>query len=69
MYRDSHKAKGVRRLPLYLLDAIRLFEKSAFTRAAFGADVVASYAKLKMAEWDDFSRTMSEWERRNTLDA
>ena len=69
MYRDGHKVKGARRLPLYLLDAIRLFEKSGFTRAAFGADVVASYAKLKMAEWDDFSRTLSEWERRNTLDA
>ncbi|BBK45359.1 glutamine synthetase 3 [Allostella vacuolata] len=69
MYRDGHKVKGAKRLPLYLLDAIRLFEKSGFTRAAFGADVVASYAKLKMAEWDDFSRTLSEWERRNTLDA
>ncbi|WP_374447730.1 type III glutamate--ammonia ligase [Stella sp.] len=69
MYRDGHKVKGVRRLPLYLLDAIRLFEKSAFARAAFGPDVVASYARLKMAEWDDYARSVSEWERRATLDA
>ena len=68
MYRDGASVKGARKLPLYLLDAIRLFEKSAFTRAAFGAGFVDSYAKLKMAEWDDFSRTMTDWERRATLD-
>ncbi|MGE0716541.1 MAG: type III glutamate--ammonia ligase [Alphaproteobacteria bacterium] len=69
MYRDGHKVKGVRRLPLYLIDAIRLFEKSAFARGAFGADFVASYAKLKTAEWDDYARSLTDWERRNTLDA
>ncbi|MCC7273596.1 MAG: type III glutamate--ammonia ligase [Alphaproteobacteria bacterium] len=69
MYRDGHKVKGVRRLPLYLIDAIRLLEKSAFARAAFGAEFVASYARLKTAEWDDYARSLTEWERRNTLDA
>ena len=69
MYRDGHKVKGVRRLPLYLIDALRLFEKSAFTRAAFRPEFVASYARLKTAEWDDYARSLTEWERRNTLDA
>ena len=68
MYSEGHTAKGALRLPLNLLDAIRGFEKSDVLAQAFGAEFMAGYAKLKYAEWDRFSRHLSDWECRNTLD-
>ncbi len=68
MYEDAHKVRGAKQLPLNLLDAIRLTEKSTVLRDAFGADVIASYVKLKMQEWTAFKNHLSQWERENTLD-
>ncbi|SVC95923.1 uncharacterized protein METZ01_LOCUS348777, partial [marine metagenome] len=55
-------------LPLYLLDAIRLTEKSKMLRQSFGDQVVSSYVKLKQQEWDSYARHITEWERENALD-
>jgi glutamine synthetase len=68
MYTEGHKAKNVRRLPGNLLDALRLFEKNAVIRDGLGAAFVASYAKLKRAEWDRYAAHISPWEREHTLD-
>ena len=68
MYSESHLAKNVRQLPLNLLDAIRACQKSEVLAAAFGKEVVASYTKLKTAEWHDYCRHLTEWERQNSLD-
>jgi glutamine synthetase len=68
MYADGHKVKGLRKLPPNLLDAVRLFDKSKVARDAFGDDVVDSYVKLKMDEWNRFCRSVTPWERENTLD-
>ena len=59
---------GLRQLPLYLLDALRAFERSDVLRAAFGDEFVASYVKLKMAEWQEYSSQLTTWERERTLD-
>ena len=68
MYSDGHTVKDAKRLPLNLLDALRNLEKSDVIKDAFGADVVASYIKLKNAEWNDYCRHLSDWERKTTLD-
>ena len=68
MYEDGHKVRGVKKLPLNLLDAVRLTEKSKVLRDAFGADVVDSYAKLKLKEWNSFKSEITPWERAHTLD-
>ena len=68
MYTDGHKVQNVRKLPLNLLDALRLFDKSAVARAGFGDDVVDSYVKLKLESWNDFMSHASAWERIHTLD-
>ena len=68
MYTDGHTVKNVRRLPLNLLDALRLFDGSEVARAGFGDAVVDSYSKLKMAEWNAFMGHATEWERRHHLD-
>ncbi len=68
MYAEGHRLRRVRRLPLYLLDAIRAFERNAVLKAALGAEFTAAYAKQKMQEWDAYSRHLSDWERETSLD-
>lgn len=68
MYQESHKLKNVKRLPLNLLDAIRLLDKSKVIRSAFGDNLVDSYVKLKTQEWNSFMGHASQWERDHTLD-
>ena len=67
MYAQGHIVKGVKTLPLNMLDAIRALEKSEVLGQAFGG-FVASYARLKTEEWNAYSRHLTEWERDNTLD-
>ena len=47
MYTEGHKAKGAKRLPLNLLDALRAFEKADVLREGLGEDLFASYLKLQ----------------------
>ncbi|MCP4329594.1 MAG: type III glutamate--ammonia ligase [Alphaproteobacteria bacterium] len=68
MYTEAHKARGAKKLPLNLLDALRLTAKSKTLRETMGADNIDSYVKLKMGEWDRYSRHLSQWERDHTLD-
>ena len=67
MYAQGHKVRA-RRLPLYLLDAVRAFDKDKALKAALGDSFSASYVKLKMQEWDEYSKHLTEWERTTTLD-
>ena len=68
MYAEGRRVRGARKLPLYLLDAIRLFDRDKALKAALGEEVSAAYVNLKMAEWDAWSRHLSDWERRVSLD-
>ncbi len=68
MYTEGDKAKGAKKLPLNLLDALRALEKSTVLKAAFGDAVIASYVKLKHADWNDYCRHLTDWERQTTLD-
>jgi glutamine synthetase len=68
MYTDGARARGIRRLPLNLLDAIRATQKSRILRQALGDEVIESYAKLKLRQWDSYSAAISPWEREQTLD-
>jgi glutamate---methylamine ligase len=68
MYAEGYKLKDVKKLPLNLLDAIRLFDKSEVARAGFGDSFVDSYVKLKLQEWNAFMGHASSWEREHTLD-
>ncbi|MDP6573606.1 MAG: type III glutamate--ammonia ligase [Rhodospirillales bacterium] len=68
MYEEGGRLRRVKRLPLNLLDALRLMEKNKILRDAFGKEVVQSYLKLRMQDWNDFMSHPSAWERKNTLD-
>jgi glutamate---methylamine ligase len=68
MYTEGHKAKGAKKLPLNLLDALRVLDKSAVLKDALGEKTVDSYIKLKTDDWNAYSRHLTEWERQTTLD-
>ena len=68
MYTEGDRLRRIRRLPLNLLDALRLFDKNRVARAAFGDEFVDSYVKLKRDEWRSYATTLSQWELDRTLD-
>ena len=68
MYTEGHKVKNLRKLPLNLLDAIRLTDKSKILRGQLGDALIDSYCKLKFADWDDYCKSITQWEREHTLD-
>jgi glutamine synthetase len=69
MYEEAHKAPdGAPKLPLNLLDALRAFDGSSLMRSSLGEEFMRAYVKLKTAEWNDYSRHLTEWERLHTLD-
>ena len=68
MYQEGHRLKNVKKLPLNMLDAVRLFDKSSVARTYLGDELVSAFVKLKLEEWDSYSRSLSQWERDNTLD-
>jgi glutamine synthetase len=68
MYSDGHLVRDAKRLPLNLLDALRALDGSSILKAGLGAGVVASYIKLRQAEWNEYTRQLTDWERQTTLD-
>ena len=68
MYTEGHKAKGAKRLPLNLLDALRAFDGSKILRRALGDGFADSYLKLRTDDWNEHQRHLSAWERQRTLD-
>ncbi len=68
MYAEGHKLPDARRLPAYLLDAVRAFDRNTVLKEALGAAFASAYVKLKMQEWDAYSRHLSAWERATSLD-
>ena len=56
-------AADLPRVPKTLAEAARLFAESAFTQAAFGAEVVAHYANMAKVELDAFNAAVTDWER------
>jgi glutamine synthetase type III len=68
MYTEGDKAKGAKRLPLNLLDALRAFEKADVLKAGLGEELSTSYLKLRHDDWNAYSRHLTDWERQTTLD-
>ena len=68
MYEEGHRLKRVKRLPLNMLDAVRLFDKSKVARERLGEEFVSAFVKLKLEEWSSYARALSQWERDHTLD-
>ncbi len=68
MYTHGHTVNNLRKLPLNLLDAIRLFDANEGLKAAIGNEFSQAYVNLKRDEWNRYACSLSEWEREHTLD-
>jgi len=68
MYAEGHTVEGAKKLPLNMLDALRALKEDEGLRAAIGEETCAAFLKLKHAEWNKYSRHLTEWERETTLD-
>jgi len=68
MYTQSHKARGIKELPLNLLDALRAYKKDKVLNGAMGEDFTAAYLKLRNEDWLNYTRHLTDWERQTTLD-
>jgi len=67
MYTEGHTVTDAKKLPLNMLDALRALDGSSVIKERLGA-FVPSFVKLKMEEWNSYSRHLTQWERDNTLD-
>ena len=69
MYDPNQKAPdGLKKLPLNLLDALRLTDASTMLRRELGDEFVDAYVKLRMKDWNEYSHQLTSWERATTLD-
>lgn len=68
MYTEGHKARGAKKLPLNLLDALRTYDRDRELKEAMGDEFSAAFLKLKHNEWNSYVSHFSDWERQNTLD-
>ena len=68
MYADDAPTRGIKRLPMNLLDALRELDRNKVLRTAFGREAVDAYLKLKQMEWLEYARHLTQWERETTLD-
>ncbi len=68
MYTQGHTVKNAKKLPLNLLDALRNFSRNTFLREALGKETSDAFLKLKNAEWNQYCRHLTQWERDATLD-
>ena len=68
MYAEGYKVKGAPKLPLNLLDALRIFDKDKALKESLGVEFSNAFLKLKHEEWTSFCSHFSSWEKENTLD-
>lgn len=61
---DVYMAQHLPRVPYTLRDAIDLFEGSAFTKQAFGEDVVEHYTHYFRVEQKAYDNFVTDWERK-----
>ncbi len=66
---DAKLAKYyIDKLPSSLYEAIKLMEEGTVVKDVFGEHTFARYRETKMMEWDDFRRTVTEWELERYLE-
>lgn len=68
MYTEGHRLRSVKKLPLNLLDALRVFRESDMLARSLGGEFMVAYGKMKAVEWDGYASHLTSWERDTTLD-
>ncbi|WP_266081957.1 gamma-glutamylputrescine synthetase [Haladaptatus caseinilyticus] len=60
---DERESRGIRRLPETLGEAITELAADDVLASAFGETLFQSYLEVKRSQWDEFTGTVTEWER------
>jgi glutamine synthetase len=60
-------ARGIRRLPRTLGEAIDAFAQSRFAAEVMGESFHDSYVAYKRREWNDYCLTVDEWEKQRYM--
>ena len=76
MYEDYEKYPNLPKLPDELVQSLEKLKNNKDMNDSFGHDVINSYIKLRNSEINEFKRedtfdkkkTITRWERENTLD-
>ena len=76
MYTDHKKYPNLEKLPDNIEESLQKLNESKNLRESFGDDIVNSYLKLKRQEIEDFDKnenfdkkkSITDWEKNNTLD-
>ena len=55
-------------LPTTLKEAVLELEKDSFIQDVLGKELCKRYVELKMAEWQEYTSQVTEWEIRQYLD-
>ena len=58
---------GIDNLPENLKDAVKEFKNSDIIKEALGEHIVERYITAKNKEWDEFRKSVSEWEIKKYL--
>jgi glutamine synthetase len=69
MNASEREAKGFRRLPSTLGDALAAFEADPLTEEAFGSELRTAFIDLKRAEWQEYLLHVPQWDRDRYLHA
>jgi glutamine synthetase len=64
---EELKASGVRRVPATLGEAVDEFEDDPLAKEVFGANLHATYARVRRDEWREYNTVVGEWERERYL--
>ena len=65
--RKEREAMGIDNLPENLKDAIKELQSSEVIKEALGEHVVKRYVTSKQKEWDEFRKSVSDWEIKKYL--
>ena len=65
---EQLKAGRSRLLPTTLKEAITELEKDSFIQEVLGKELCKKYIELKMAEWQDYTSQVTNWEIQQYLD-
>ncbi len=59
---EERAARGIRRLPANLCEAVDDLEKSEFVKDVLGNHISKKYIEAKRAEWEDYRTQVTQWE-------
>jgi glutamine synthetase len=65
--REDREAMGIENLPENLKDAVKELVNNEVLKEAIGEHVIEKFVVAKQKEWDDFRKSVSDWEIKRYL--